>query len=72
MAKRCAQRHIGRLLLKKKKRSLFLAPPGFSCSLIDWRAGGPTSVQKVLGHLKAFRFSIVFNWYVYDQEEDKL
>lgn len=32
----------------------------------------PPLVQKVLGHLKAFRFSIVFNWYVYDQEEDKL
>lgn len=45
-----------------KRWSLFLVPPGFSRS----------SVQKVWGHLKAFRFSIVFNWYVYDQEEDKL
>lgn len=35
------------------------------------KASLPRSVQKVIGHLNAFRFSIVFNWYVYDQEEDK-
>lgn len=33
-----------------------------------WKASLPRSE----GHLKAFRFSIVFNWYVYDQEGDKL
>lgn len=49
---------------------LFFAPPGFNRSLPRFER--KASLPRSEGHLKAFRFSIVFNWYVYDQEGDKL